>query len=140
MSIHRQTNSTVERQLRKCPWLEKYSYLAIVMNIIILVSRHLNISLVPGYNLNLRNFSRSIYAVTLRATTNGIQFQGFLVQLRSAADQSIIGEQLVENSDQIQQHACTPATGGFTHVSPSDKDYITFQWTPRAGTGDVVFR
>ena len=39
MSIHRQTNSTVKRQLRKCPWLEKYSYLLKSWISLFLVSR-----------------------------------------------------------------------------------------------------
>ena len=84
------------------------------------------------------------HAVTLQASnqTDMTEFRGLLVQLRSAADQSILGDQLAEIGDDpdIQYHACEPASGGFTHTNNTDKTDITFQWTPRAGAGTVVFR
>ena len=84
--------------------------------------------------------------MTLRGSKSEV-FRGFLVQLRSAADQSIIGGQLmlldddeVSSTTEIQSHMCVPSTGGFTQTSNSSKSSIAFQWTPRTGTGDVVFR
>ena len=70
----------------------------------------------------------------------GRQFQGFLVQLRSSQSQTIVGNQLMATGSDIQPHMCTPPTGGFTHTSMSNKDYITFQWTPTTGSGELVFR
>lgn len=77
-------------------------------------------------------------AVTLRGGINDT-FRGFLVQVRSAADQRILTGISVNNSD-IQLHNCTPAEGGVTHTNRSDKTSIQFQWTPSAGNGNVVFR
>ena len=77
-------------------------------------------------------------SVTLRGMRNET-FRGFLVQLRSS-NQDIVANQLTATGADIKQHACTPPTGGFTHTSRSDKDYITFTWTPTAGSRDLVFR
>ena len=93
-------------------------------------------------------YTPKFFAVTLRGKNNQVHaFRGFLVQLRAAADQSIVGGQLMlldddeeSSTTEIQAHMCVPSTGGFTQTSNSTKSSITFQWTPRAGTGDVVFR
>ena len=71
--------------------------------------------------------------------SNGEQFRGVLVQVRSAADQSILTG-ISENSVDLQPHMCSPATGGVTHTARTDKTSVQFQWTPTAGLGDVVFR
>lgn len=79
-----------------------------------------------------------LLAVTLRGSS-GEQFRGFLMQIRSAADQSILTG-LSENSSDIRSHSCSPAGGGVTHTNRNNKTSVQFQWTPTAGTGDVVFR
>lgn len=78
-------------------------------------------------------------SVTLRGM-DGRQFQGFLVQLRSQSSQAIVGNQLTATGSDIQRHMCDPPTGGFTHTSMSNKDNITFLWTPALRSGDLVFR
>ena len=87
-----------------------------------------------------------LFVVTLRGN-NTEEFRGFLVQLRAAADQSIIGGQLMllddddePSTSEIHEHNCVPSTGEFTQTSAINKSSIAFQWTPSAGTGDVVFR
>ena len=77
-------------------------------------------------------------SVTLSGN-NGEQFRGFLVQVRSSPGDAIL-EGIAENSNDVQLHACSPSNGGVTHTSGTDKSSISFQWTPTAGTGDVVFR
>ena len=61
------------------------------------------------------------------------------MQVRSVADDSILTG-ITENSADVQPHMCNPSTGGVTHTSRVDKLSISFQWTPTAGTGEVVFR
>lgn len=61
------------------------------------------------------------------------------MQVRSVADDSILTG-ITENSADVQSHMCSPSTGGVTHTSSADKASISFQWTPTAGTGEVVFR
>ena len=63
------------------------------------------------------------------------------MQVRSAPgdDPATLGG-ITENSGDVQPHACSPSDGGVTHINNNDKMSISFQWTPIAGTGDVVFR
>ena len=88
-------------------------------------------------------YSTTLIAVTLGIANPGIvtpMFRGFLIQLRSASDNSILGGVSIGNSSNVQLHACSPNNGGVTHTNNVDKSSISFQWTPQPDTGSVLFR
>ena len=66
-------------------------------------------------------------------------FRGFLIQVRSASNNSILGGISSGGSNDVKLHACAPTDGGVTHTDNIVKSNISFQWTP-TDMGNVLFR